>query len=199
MVRCVRAIRRCRRSAARRYTANKRDLPWRRQAGGNAAYGVWVSEIMLQQTRVATVIEYWNRWMAKWPSLPELAASSIDDVNAMWSGLGYYRRARMLLEVISRTLPDCLSCPHAAPMLCAGSAVRCCQSRRLAARHGCVPAAPLDVCPSPPAAVSDLLKVPGIGPYTAGAIASIAFGQTAAIVDGSPPRPHFYLRRFVRL
>ena len=139
MVRCVRAIRRCRRSAARRYTANKRDLPWRRQAGGNAAYGVWVSEIMLQQTRVATVIEYWNRWMAKWPSLPELAASSIDDVNAMWSGLGYYRRARMLLEVIS---PDCLSCPHAALMLCAGSAVRCCQSRRLAARHGCVPAAP---------------------------------------------------------
>jgi A/G-specific adenine glycosylase len=54
---------------------------------------------MLQQTRVATVIEYWNRWMAKWPSLSELAASSIDDVNAMWSGLGYYRRARMLLEV----------------------------------------------------------------------------------------------------
>ena len=84
----------------RRYAANKRDLPWRRQIGHNAAYGVWVSEIMLQQTRVATVIEYWNRWMTKWPSLTELAASNIDDVNAMWSGLGYYRRARMLLEVI---------------------------------------------------------------------------------------------------
>ncbi len=83
-----------------RYAANKRDLPWRRQIGQNAAYGVWVSEIMLQQTRVATVIEYWNRWMTKWPSLTELAASNIDDVNAMWSGLGYYRRARMLLEVI---------------------------------------------------------------------------------------------------
>jgi A/G-specific adenine glycosylase len=58
-----------------------------------------VSEIMLQQTRVATVIEYWNRWMTKWPSLSALAASNLDDVNAMWSGLGYYRRARMLLEV----------------------------------------------------------------------------------------------------
>ena len=55
---------------------------------------------MLQQTRVATVIEYWNRWMSKWPSVRALAASNLDDVNAMWSGLGYYRRARMLLEVI---------------------------------------------------------------------------------------------------
>ncbi len=82
-----------------RYGANKRDLPWRRQSGHNAAYGVWVSEVMLQQTRVATVVEYWNRWMTKWPSLGALAASNIDDVNAVWSGLGYYRRARMLLEV----------------------------------------------------------------------------------------------------
>jgi hypothetical protein len=82
-----------------RYSANKRDLPWRRQSGQHAAYGVWVSEVMLQQTRVATVVEYWNRWMIKWPSLHQLAASNIDDVNAMWSGLGYYRRARMLLEV----------------------------------------------------------------------------------------------------
>ena len=85
-------------TAPRRYSASKRDLPWRRQTGQHAAYGVWVSEIMLQQTRVATVVEYWNRWMAKWPSLLQLAASNIDDVNAMWSGLGYYRRARMLLE-----------------------------------------------------------------------------------------------------
>lgn len=83
-----------------RYAANKRSLPWRQQTGQNAAYGVWVSEIMLQQTRVATVIEYWNRWMSKWPSVRALAASNLDDVNAMWSGLGYYRRARMLLEVI---------------------------------------------------------------------------------------------------
>jgi hypothetical protein len=81
--------------------------------------------------------------MAKWPSLSELAASSIDDVNAMWSGLGYYRRARMLLEVVmSRALPDCPSCRHAALMLRAGSAVRCCQSRRLAACHGSVPLPP---------------------------------------------------------
>jgi hypothetical protein len=90
-----------------RYVANKRDLPWRRQAGPNVAYGVWVSEVMLQQTRVATVVEYWNRWMAKWPSLHQLAASNIDDVNAMWSGLGYYRRARMLLEVSSSSSRAC--------------------------------------------------------------------------------------------
>jgi A/G-specific adenine glycosylase len=104
---------RCRQSAAApptllcRYCANKRDLPWRRQSGRNAAYGVWVSEVMLQQTRVATVVEYWNRWMTKWPSLDALAASNIDDVNAMWSGLGYYRRARMLLEVARLRRPCC--------------------------------------------------------------------------------------------
>ena len=79
------------------YHAHKRDLPWRHQdRWPQAPYAVWVSEIMLQQTRVATVIDYFSRWMAKWPTVELLAAATDEEVNEMWSGLGYYRRARML-------------------------------------------------------------------------------------------------------
>jgi A/G-specific adenine glycosylase len=81
------------------YDENKRDLPWRRAVGTPThAYAVWVSEIMLQQTRVATVIDYWERWMKKWPTVESLASASLEEVNEMWSGLGYYRRAKMLHE-----------------------------------------------------------------------------------------------------
>ncbi|KAJ6680658.1 ADENINE DNA GLYCOSYLASE [Salix purpurea] len=66
--------------------------------GERRAYGVWVSEVMLQQTRVQTVIDYYNRWMLKWPTLHHLAQASLEEVNEMWAGLGYYRRARFLLE-----------------------------------------------------------------------------------------------------
>ncbi|XP_022016648.1 adenine DNA glycosylase isoform X3 [Helianthus annuus] len=86
------------------YDVNKRDLPWRRISEGEAsdrkAYAVWVSEIMLQQTRVQTVIDYFNRWMEKWPTVHHLAQASIEEVNEMWAGLGYYRRARFLLEAV---------------------------------------------------------------------------------------------------
>ena len=79
------------------YHVHKRDLPWRHQERWpQAPYAVWVSEIMLQQTRVATVIDYFTRWMAKWPTVELLAAATEEEVNEMWSGLGYYRRARML-------------------------------------------------------------------------------------------------------
>ena len=79
------------------YSVNKRDLPWRDQARWpQPPYAVWVSEIMLQQTRVATVVDYFCRWMEKWPTVEKLAAASEEEVNEMWSGLGYYRRARML-------------------------------------------------------------------------------------------------------
>lgn len=97
------------------YDENQRDLPWRRiskngstDGGGmdnedvvdseRRAYAVWVSEVMLQQTRVQTVIDYFNRWMNKWPTLYHLAQASLEEVNEMWAGLGYYRRARFLLE-----------------------------------------------------------------------------------------------------
>ncbi|XP_031405492.1 adenine DNA glycosylase-like isoform X1 [Punica granatum] len=142
------------------YDVNCRDLPWRRKecdsdGGGEdddhdeeerRAYGVWVSEVMLQQTRVQTVIEYYNRWMLKWPSVHHLASASLEEVNEMWAGLGYYRRARFLLE--------------GAKMIVAGE-------------EGF------------PRTVAQLRKVPGIGEYTAGAIASIAFKEVVPAVDGN--------------
>ena len=127
--------------------ACKRDLPWRRTRD---PYAIWVSEIMLQQTRVATVIPYWERWMAQFPTVRALAAAPLDDVLAAWAGLGYYSRARNL---------------HAgAQAVARGAAARC----RARAR--------------------ELRAVPGIGPYTAGAIASIAFGERAPLVDGNVAR-----------
>ncbi|HEY6881595.1 MAG TPA: A/G-specific adenine glycosylase, partial [Polyangiales bacterium] len=77
------------------YDAHKRDLPWRRSRD---PYAIWVSEIMLQQTRVETVIPYYQRFMERFPSARALADAPLDDVLAHWSGLGYYRRARLLHE-----------------------------------------------------------------------------------------------------
>ena len=125
------------------YASVKRDLPWRRTRD---PYAIWVSEIMLQQTRVATVIPYWERWMARFPTVTALADAPLDDVLAAWAGLGYYSRARNL---------------HAGAQ---------------AAREGL------------PRTASALRSVPGIGPYTAGAIASIAYGERAPLVDGNVSR-----------
>ena len=79
------------------YTSNRRELPWR--APGTSAYGVWVSEVMLQQTRVATVVEYWPRWMQAFPTIADLAAAPLEKVHELWSGLGFYRRAVSLHKV----------------------------------------------------------------------------------------------------
>jgi A/G-specific adenine glycosylase len=125
----------------------QRDLPWRRTRD---PYAIWVSEIMLQQTRVATVIPYWERWMARFPTVSALAEAPLDDVLAAWAGLGYYSRARNL---------------HAG-------------AQAVGARFGGA---------LPPRA-AELREVPGIGPYTAGAIASIAFGERAPLVDGNVAR-----------
>ena len=76
---------------ARHYAAVRRDLPWRRSRD---PYAIWVSEIMLQQTRVHAVIPYWQRWMTRFPDVHALAAAPLDDVLSAWSGLGYYWRAR---------------------------------------------------------------------------------------------------------
>ncbi len=124
------------------YAEHRRDLPWRR---ADDPYAVWVSEMMLQQTRVATVIPYYERWMARFPTLAELARAELDEVLGVWQGLGYYARARRL---------------HGA-------------ARAVLERHdGALPAD-----------VDALLALPGVGPYTAGAIASIAFGIEAPLVD----------------
>lgn len=110
-------------------------------------YETWVSEIMLQQTRVDTVVEYFLRWIDKFPTVAALAEANEEDVNALWAGLGYYRRARML---------------HAG-------------AKYVVENFG----------GELPSTVEQLLTIPGIGPYTAGAIASIAFGNREPLVDGN--------------
>jgi A/G-specific adenine glycosylase len=132
------------RAVVAHYDAVKRDLPWRRTRD---PYAIWVSEVMLQQTRVQTVIPYWERWMQKFPTVRALADAPLDDVLAAWAGLGYYSRARNLHK--------------------GAQAVR---------EAGL------------PSRAAELRGVPGIGPYTAGAIASIAFGERAPLVDGNVAR-----------
>ena len=133
------------------YDRHRRNLPWRARAGEAVdPYRVWLSEIMLQQTTVATVGGYFGRFVARWPDLPALAAASLDEVLHAWQGLGYYARARHL---------------HA----CARTVVE---------RHG----------GRFPATEDELLRLPGIGGYTAAAIAAIAFDQPATPVDGNIER-----------
>jgi A/G-specific adenine glycosylase len=129
------------------YEVNRRDLPWRRSRD---PYAIWVSEIMLQQTRVAVVVERYLAFMAKFPSLAALAAAEEQEVLALWSGLGYYRRARMLLRAAQHVVAHC------------GGIM--------------------------PATAEHLLDLPGIGGYTAAAIASIAHGEPVAVVDGNVER-----------
>lgn len=120
------------------------DLPWRRDRD---PYHIWISEIMLQQTQIKTVIPYFERWMANYPTIEMLASASLDDVLKQWEGLGYYSRARNL---------------HAT-------------AQRLVAEYG----------GKLPNSAESLIKLKGIGRYTAGAIASIAFDQPAPILDGN--------------
>ena len=129
------------------FDRNARDLPWRRTRD---PYAVWISEIMLQQTQVQTVIPYWTRWMERLPGVHELAEAPPELVLKLWEGLGYYSRARNLQR-----------------------AARC-----LVDDHGGI--FPVD-------AVA-LRALPGIGPYTAGAIASIAMDQPEPILDGNVMR-----------
>lgn len=129
------------------FAAHREDLPWRRNRD---PYAVWVSEIMLQQTQVVTVIPYFERFMARFPTVSALAAAPLDDVLKLWEGLGYYSRARNL----HRT------------------------AQIVAAEHG---------GQLPPDAAA-LRRLPGIGRYTAGAIASLAFGADTPILDGNVTR-----------
>ncbi|MBA3584678.1 MAG: A/G-specific adenine glycosylase, partial [Gemmatimonadetes bacterium] len=129
------------------YDRQQRDLPWRRERD---PYRVWVSEVMLQQTRVETVLPYYERWMKRFPALDDLADADPEDVLRAWSGLGYYARARNL---------------HRAAMT-------------VRERHGAV--LPNDA--------ARLRELPGVGAYTAGAVASIAFGRPEPAVDGNARR-----------
>ncbi len=136
-----------RRALLAHFDANRRALPWR---NGRTPYRVMVSEFMLQQTRVETVVPYYERWMRRFPDWDALAGAEVDDVILEWKGLGYYSRARNL--------------HRAARMVCE--------------RYG-------GSLPGDPGALREL---PGVGEYTAGAVASIAFGRAVPAVDGNVRR-----------
>lgn len=126
------------------FDEHQRDMPWR---SNPLPYNVWVSEIMLQQTQVDTVIPYFNRFLASFPTVQDLAQAPLDDVLKHWEGLGYYSRARNLhkaAKLVSEDLKGTL-----------------------------------------PSDYKELQKVPGIGPYCAAAITSIAFGNPVPVVDGN--------------
>lgn len=124
-----------------------RDLPWRHTLD---PYAVWVSEVMLQQTQVRTVLPYWTRWMRELPDVQALADAPLERVLKLWEGLGYYRRVRNLHRA-ARQVVDGL-----------GGQL--------------------------PRNAEGWLALPGVGPYTAGAIASIAFNQPEPILDGNVTR-----------
>jgi A/G-specific adenine glycosylase len=129
------------------YRVHARELPWR---GVNNPYRTWVSEIMLQQTRVAAVIAHYNEFMRRFPTLVALALAPEDGVLAAWSGLGYYRRARMMHKAAQFILRE-----HGGEL---------------------------------PSSAVELRTLPGIGEYTSAAVASIAFGESIAVVDGNVER-----------
>lgn len=126
------------------YDRGARDLPWRRAP---SPYATLVSELMLQQTGVATVEPYFRRFLARFPTVGALAAASDDEVTALWSGLGYYARARNL-----RRAAEAIVAAHAGRV---------------------------------PATEAELRALPGVGPYTAAAVAAIAFGARAFALDGN--------------
>jgi A/G-specific adenine glycosylase len=126
------------------FARHARDLPWRRTRD---PYGIWISEIMLQQTQVATVIPYWHRWMESLPTIESLDQADEPRVLKLWEGLGYYSRARNLMKAARWIMTE-----HQGQF---------------------------------PDRLEDLLELPGVGRYTAGAIASIAFNQPAPILDGN--------------
>lgn len=130
------------------FQRNKRALPWR--TAQRDPYHVWLSEVMLQQTQVATVIPYFERWLQRFPTLAHLAAAPLDEVLKAWEGLGYYSRARNLHRAAQLVVRE-----HAGHV---------------------------------PDTVDGLLALPGVGRYTAGAIASLAFGCHAAVLDGNVKR-----------
>jgi A/G-specific adenine glycosylase len=129
------------------YDTNARDLPWRRTSD---PYRIWISEIMLQQTRVTAVLDYYARFLKLFPTVNALAQAKEPDVLAAWSGLGYYRRAKQMHKAAQAIVQD-----HNAQL---------------------------------PKTAAELRTLPGIGDYTSAAIASIAYGEPVAVVDGNVER-----------
>jgi A/G-specific adenine glycosylase len=135
------------------FTAHARDLPWRRTRD---PYAIWVSEIMLQQTQVKTVIPFWNRWLRELPTIEAAAKADSAKLHKLWEGLGYYTRVRNLQKAAQQIVK---------------SGKRKAESGNAAYQF--------------PEKFEDILALPGIGRYTAGAICSIAFNQPTPILDGN--------------
>jgi A/G-specific adenine glycosylase len=133
------------------FAANARDLPWRRTRD---PYAIWVSEIMLQQTQVKTVIPFWNRWLRELPTIEAAANAPSEKIHKLWEGLGYYTRVRNLQKAAQQIV----------------------KSGKRKAESGNAKF---------PEKYEDVLALPGIGRYTAGAICSIAFNQPTPILDGN--------------
>jgi A/G-specific adenine glycosylase len=171
------------------FAKHARDLPWRKK---RTPYRVWVSEIMLQQTRVDTVIDYYNRWMKKFPSWRSLARASQDDVLKMWEGLGYYSRARNLhaaAKIISGEYGGNLSNhwkKSFQPSEKSGENIPAIGKNKVSRAKAQRPPGVPEPCGVRPLHV--LQTMPGVGPYTAAAIASLAFGEDTAVVDGNVSR-----------
>ena len=128
------------------YHRSRRDLPWRRTRD---PWAIWVSEVMLQQTRVEHVIAYFGPFLERFPTVGSLAEAPLDDALGRWSGLGYYRRLRLLHRAARRVMED-------------GGTI--------------------------PSTAEQLRRLPGVGDYTAAAVASIAFGEPVPVLDGNVAR-----------
>jgi len=159
------------------FAANARDLPWRRTRD---PYAVWVSEIMLQQTQVKTVIPYWERWMRELPTIESLAKAQPEKIHKLWEGLGYYTRVRNMqraaIQIAERGTRSAESTESGSSR---GDEALTKSEKRKQSKvpdfAGC----------GFPDAFEDVLALPGIGRYTAGAICSIAFNQPTPILDGN--------------
>ncbi len=145
------------------FAANARDLPWRRTRD---PYAIWVSEIMLQQTQVKTVIPFWNRWLRELPTIESAAKASSAKIHKLWEGLGYYTRVRNLQkaaqQIVNRRRDESHESPFKNEVM---------DSQRSSLRF--------------PEKFDEVLALPGIGRYTAGAICSIAFNHPTPILDGN--------------
>jgi A/G-specific adenine glycosylase len=148
------------------FAANARDLPWRRTRD---PYAIWVSEIMLQQTQVKTVIPFWNRWLRELPTIEAAAKAPSEKIHKLWEGLGYYTRVRNLQKAAQQIVAQHRSGVSA-------------ERRKLDEIKKC---GFLPKAATFPKSFEEVLALPGIGRYTAGALCSIAFNQPTPILDGN--------------
>ena len=158
-------MRRLARKWTRWFDQHARDLPWRRTRD---PYAVWISEIMLQQTQVKTVLPFWERWMRELPTIEAVARANPDKIHKLWEGLGYYTRVRNLQKAAQQIIAEGRSRGHEAQI-----------------KTGKKSETPHVVSYEFPSKFEDVLALPGIGRYTAGAICSIAFNQPMPILDGN--------------